>query len=238
MFLAATIDEPLCKHFELIRCFGQLEAMTQGHWDTKIFIAEGNPVLDDLARLAKPILENQPVIPRLPPRPSFDKADYDAIAIVDASGAGYGAYASLGEEVFSIRKGWESRNQHSAHAEPMGATEIVRWIKRRLPKARRIAVVTDHIALAMGQRRPTSGNRGFAKAYYLNEFFMEIYANTQQQIDVFYVEGSQNIADAPSRDVVMGAPWQERRELNMTLPPLNEFFHPFEHPFERPWWNV
>ena len=99
-----------------------------------------------------------------------------------------------------------------------------------------MALITDHNAMAWGQRRPVSGKGGFSKAYFLNSFFFELYENGGGQ--VFYVEGTKNPADAASRSNRIGDPFSAHVVTDLTLPALTEFNHPYLETKKRPWWNV
>eukprot|EP00760_Papus_ankaliazontas_P011349 PhM_4_TR14728/c0_g1_i1/m.12386 len=121
----------------------------------------------------------------------------------------------------------------------MAATAVTRWARENFAP-RLIAVVSDHEALAQGQRRPHSGNGGFSSAYHLNEFFRTLYADGGLH-QVFYVPGHENPADAPSRNTVVGdLVWHVERVNNEMFPSLSTFTHPYldTPPPSRPWWNV
>ena len=122
---------------------------------------------------------------------------------------------------------------HSTQAEPLAATEVLRWLHGH--GLRRVAVISDHIALALGQQRPISGNGGFSKAFRLNEFFRVAHApgNTTH---IFFVAGERNPADALSRSNRLGDGQSAVRSDDRVFPGLGGFHHPYAEAKARPWW--
>jgi len=233
-WMAHTTQIPLSHHFDLLRIFSTVESQ-QGHWDTPTKVTPA--MLNAFCKISGPLIENLPVSPRPPSSPSFRNSDYDATIIVDASSTGYGAIISINGEIFELRGGWQGEIRHSAWSEPIGALEALRWTRKRLGRHARIAIVTDHIALAHAQRRPGSGNGGFSTAYHLNNFYAELYKDILDDADIFYVEGHLNPSDSLSRSNRIGDP-QSFSKSDMTFPSLAEFFHPYMEIPQRPWWNV
>ena len=235
VWMAATIGVHLRDHWEVLRLFSRLSQQA-GSWEAHFSVTPA--VLDALTPLYATLAANEPVIPSCPPLPSVDSDDYEAVAIVDASGTGYGAFVRLRcGRVFEVRGGWYGHLQHSAWAEPIGGLKIVEWLRERLPAGARVALVTDHSAMCYGQQRPASGNGGFSLAYHLNTFFQALYAFSPAAA-VFFVEGARNVADAPSRATRLGSPQLVMELYDFAFPPLSDFHHPYLRPRERPWWCV
>ena len=136
-----------------------------------------------------------------------------------------------------LKAGFKRHIGHSAHSEPIAATEVVRWIRANLPPGR-IAIVTDHRALANGQRRWWSMNGGFSTAWHINEFFKELYRDGGLGNDVFYVPGVDNPADAPSRSNALGDKLTARRS-DIVFPSITTFQHQYRRiQPSRLWWHV
>jgi hypothetical protein len=222
VFTSHTLNESLCDSFVLLRAWSAMVSEATG-WDSPCAVAS-EAVDAELRRLADVLIANRPVpLPRLR-APSVAIADYDACAIVDASNSGWGAYVRFtrDHETVMLRQRWAARMEHSAHAEPRAATLCVEWIRRRHPGAR-IALVSDHAAIAHGQRRWYSGNGGFSSSYRLNELFRVLYAAGGGE--VFFVDGDLNPADGPSRDPT--APFAlTATHANVVIPDLRAFHHP------------
>lgn len=235
MWMANTLEMPVCEYFAVLRLFARLEAQ-HGKWDERVQVEPR--MVNEIGTLVGPLLTNAPVAPAgCPGVPEQSNSAYDAVIITDASASGLGAIVQFpaSGEVYECRKGWGVHIAHSAWAEPIAATEAVRWARAK--GARSVAVVSDHAALAFSQRRPDSGNGGFSKAYHLNAFFRELYSVPGRQA-VFYVEGEDNPADAPSRATFVGdTAWRVRRRTD-AFPSLASFYYPFSEPPSRPWWNA
>ena len=200
------------------------EAVSDKAWDEPVILAP--TVLADLTEITGILLANEPVRIRSACQPSLDNEAYDTIIIVDASASGWGAYAKIGEETFEVRRAWTEHKRMSAHAEPIAATEAIRWARTHGAQGN-VAVVTDHEAMAKGQRRWWSGHGGFSSAYPINEFFVELY-NTHPDAQVFFVDGARNIADGPSRGNQLGhgLRWGTLRG-SFQFPDLKSFVHPY-----------
>ena len=232
LFLAHTLQIPLREHYEVLRLFVRLESLAT-KWDDNYAITP--LVVTTMGQIVGPILDNFPVVPYCPQTPSIDNDDYDIIIIVDASKTGYGAIVQFGGKVFVVKGGWHALQQHSARAEPMAATEILQWVRQRAKG--RTAIVTDHLAMALAQRRPGSGDSGFSTAHHLNEFYVNLYA-TGDECQIFYVPGSENPADEPSRCVRLGQPMTWTECPNLLLPGLGTYHHPHAQPQAHQWWKV
>lgn len=235
LWMAHTIDVPLQEHFELMRTFSAIEARRSG-WDDPIRVTP--PMLDALAAMAGPLLRNHPVAPQSRPAVDTDLTSYNTVIVVDASADGFGAFIYHGGVTYRYNEGWREKMFHSAWAEPLAATLIVQWARRTFPDAGRIALVTDHIAMAKGQRRPLSGNGGFSRAYYLNRFFQELYSDCDSH-QVFFIKGVNNQADKPSRELALQSPPRWTVVRNVTLPKLCELYHPYAgRGHDRLFWQV
>jgi hypothetical protein len=182
--------------------------------------------LKELRELIRTLTSNEPIPLRQLRPPSASLTDYSAVAIVDASACAWAAYVVLParSRTVLLQQRWASAMGRSAHAEPRAALSTIRWIVQQ-GEAQRIAVVTDHAALATGQRRWWSENGGFGRSYWINTFYEELYA-ASPEAEIFFVDGTENIADAPSRDpkakTVMTV-----EDVNIIFPALENFSHPY-----------
>lgn len=79
----------------------------------------------------------------------------------------------------------------SAEAEPLAVLEVM-----RLPKDKRILLITDHKAIFESQYCPATELRGFGRGYYLNAALQVL---RQRDVEVAFVQGEHNPADGPSR---------------------------------------
>ena len=232
-YMASTIGLPMNRFFPVIKTYADIARQAQ-RWDDPMRIDA--KFVNELGKLVGPLLANNPVRPSRTQPPSIRNEDYDAIAIIDASSTGFGAYVSIKGEVYELKSGFEKALPHSAWSEPEGGRRVARWIKQQCPGAN-VAIVSDHVALTTGQRRWWSGHGGVSTAYYLNAFFEELYSDDSgQRIDVFYVNGEENPADAPSRANKVGDPLRVKRS-DVEIPPLSSF-QSAPRPRDRPWWNV
>ena len=231
-WMANTIEMKMEDEFDMRRLFSQIARIPK-QWDEAIELSAR--AVNVIGKAITPTLINAPTKPTVHAPPSPHNEDYAAIIIVDASATGWGAWVSTDKEMFEIRAGWQSANLRSAHAEPMGATEAVKWARTKTQG--NVAVVVDHSALALGQRRPGSGNGGATTAYHLNRFFQELYSVPGNH-HVFYVKGELNPADRASRANRIGQPLIAQRLSDVAIPPLTAFYHPYANEEDRAWWNV
>jgi hypothetical protein len=241
-WMAYNAHIPLCNHPKVLKQFSMLEDKT-GSWDQRVTIT--GAILNTLHPIVTQLCKNVPVEPHVHPLPSSNNNDYEITIIVDAYIEGWGGYVWVNGTYYRVRAGFAEAKGHSAHAEPLAATRLLRWAKamyRPKPGGRkvpRVAVVTDHEAMAGRQMRPISSRGGFSPSYFLNEFYRELYgSNGRSEGQVFHVEGIMNRADWVSRQTHIGEPLTYEVITNETLPPLTEFFHPFSKPATRVWWNV
>jgi len=134
-------------------------------------------------------------------RPELDVAAYDVAIEVDASLTAWGAvvlFPRTGRMV-RLQQRWTAPISHSAHAEPRAALCAMQWARSQPGYANaRVALITDHVAIATGQKRWYSANGGFSTSYFLNECFKELYEHGGGE--VFHVDGERNEADQLSRD--------------------------------------
>ena len=235
-WMAHTIEVPIRDHYGVLRLFARLGGSANG-WDDPFRIDSSTVTV--IGRLVGPLLTNAPVTPSVFGPVVTDNTLFDAVVITDASSSGLGAIVQFPHtgEVLECKRGWATHIPHSAWAEPIAATELVRWLRAR--GAKQLAVVSDHIALASGQRRPAAGTGAFSKAYYLNEFFRALYSEKGIQ-EVFFIDGLDNPADTPSRSTWVGdTSWHVRPLTDVTFPSLAGFVHPYASvQSPRVWWNV
>jgi hypothetical protein len=226
LWLTHTVNIDLARYHTLLRAYGRIIAETAG-WDD-VCAVTSNAVREQLTSMANEILQN-PILPLPiiePPSRSID--DYDAAIEVDASGSAWGAIVRMNTsgEVFTLQQRWSVSMLHSARAEPTAALRAVHWTRQQLGGTASIALVTDHNAMASGQRRWNSGFGGFSSTgFHLNEFYRELYANGGGE--VFYVEGEHNRADGLSRDPT--APFHlKAQRAQLSFRDLGLVAHPFE----------
>jgi ribonuclease HI len=226
LFMTHTIGVDLARFHTLLRAYGRIIAETAG-WDEPCLITS-DAVRDQLKAMGEEILLNPRVpLPILEP-PSRVIEHYDAAIEVDASGSAWGAIVRITAtgDTFTLQQRWSVSMLHSARAEPTAALRAVQWIRAHLGRNASVAIITDHIAMASGQRRWNSAYGGFSSTgYHLNEFYRELYSNGGGQ--VFYVEGEDNRADGISRDPT--APFHLKVEkADLTFRDLGLVTHPFE----------
>jgi hypothetical protein len=127
-------------------------------------------------------------------------------------------------ETFVLQQRWSTPVAHSAHAEPRAARLAIQWVRRQDGyQNARIALVTDHVAIATGQRRWYSNFGGFSTSYHLNSCFEELYGHGGGE--VFHVDGVLNEADQLSRDP--SASWRlTAKRVSATFRDLRSVIHP------------
>jgi hypothetical protein len=157
--MAHTIDEPIAEHFDLLRLHSTLSS-SSAHWDSQHKVTPHE--LNAIGTAISKVLKNQPVRPQVAPVPSFEHSDYGATAIVDASCNGFGAIVLMNGTIYELKGGFKRLQPRSAHAEPLGATKVLEWLRSKCKGP--FAIVSDHVALSLSQRRPVTGNGGFAKS--------------------------------------------------------------------------
>ena len=240
-WLAYVLQVPLCNHSRVLKLFSAIESKS-GSWDEKIEITSST--LNILHPLVNVLIDNKPVTPWSPKLPSINARDYDITIIVDAYHKGWGGYVWVNGKLFRVKAGWDADIKHSAWAEPIAASKILKWARAKYheqhdrSKRPSIALVTDHEAMPGRQRRPISARGGFSPAYFLNRFYQDLYGpDGQDEGQVFHVEGVKNIADKVSREPNIGDPLTYVEINDRSLPSLDQFHHPFLEPKQRAWWN-
>ena len=225
LYMAHTINIELAHHHTLLRAYAQLFKGCP-EWDEPT-TAMSETLSCAIRGLGAMLMANQRVVIGKAPAPSMDVRDYDAVVIFDACQNAWAAKVFFPKEALGYRvmKAFRMPLKHSAHAEPTAAKELLRWMKVEFPAAKKIALVTDHLALAKGQRRWWSGNAGFSTAFHLNEAFKEINGTAE----VFHVEGEANICDEDSRSAQAAAARFIRVEkMQELVPDLTGFDHPYK----------
>lgn len=205
MYATHTLDISICHHHTLVRVYAD-EARRPAPWDAPAHITPG--ILDAVGALAGPVLANKPVAPiahAAPPTEDWAGA-YEAVAIIDASATGWAAHIYFVREdrAVRLRAGWHHLTPHSAHAEPRGGIETLRWLKQQ--GYRDIALITDHEPMVTGQRKYWNAHAGFSSAWHLNEFFAEMYDDPSATRHTFHVPGVLNPPDADSRACALHNP--------------------------------
>lgn len=224
LFMAHTLNIDLAFHHGLMRAYANMFSGVR-EWDA--VATELTPTFRaNIRALACPLLANAPVVITAPRPPSFDRSRYDAVAIFDACQNAWAARIWLRSsgKVLRVLKAFSAPLKHSAHAEPTAAKELCKWLRWSHPEVARLALVTDHSALAQGQRRWWSGYCGFSTAFPLNEAFKAINGFAE----VFHVDGVENICDGDSRS--RQAALASRlvcHEVSEMAPELLTFRHPW-----------
>ncbi|MDP3762438.1 MAG: hypothetical protein Q8R01_18190 [Ramlibacter sp.] len=225
LFLAHTAEVRLSSFFVLLRAYGAIVSAPGGGWDDEVDLTSA-AALQQLRVLVGLLGENRPrPLPQLHP-PAWAHDAYTAVAIVDASAHAWGAYVLLlrPRRTVLLQQRWSVRMSRSAHAEPRAALETLRWIVRQ-GSAGRIAIVTDHVALATGQRRWWSAFGGFGRSFWINQLYDELYS-VSPHAEIFFVSGELNPADAPSRDPTARLDLTAR-DVDAVFPALVNFSHPY-----------
>lgn len=196
IFMSHTIQEEMVNHFDLMRLYNKL---FEGNptWDEKF--TPTTQLKENLYKLTAICIANKRVTIRQLIPPSINIHDYDAVIVFDACKDAWAAKVHLIKENKRLRilKRFERQIKFSAHAEPAAATEILKIIKDKYKEVERAALVTDHKALAMGQKRWWTGFGGHSTAFFINEAFKQI----NNYAEVFHVDGEHNITDTDSRSM-------------------------------------
>lgn len=224
IYMAHTIREHMVYHFELMRTYNKLFDEGESEWDSEMEITEA--LRNHAKKLITVVLRNEPKSIQEPIRPSTNMNDYDSVIVFDACKDAWAAKVhdvATGKTI-RVMKRFAKTAKFSAHAEPMAATEILDWVKKHRPMYKKIALVTDHKALALGQMRWWTGFGGHSTAYHINEAFKRINNFAQ----VFYVEGHKNICDADSRSrEAREAKTHKIIECNESWEKLEQYEHPY-----------
>jgi hypothetical protein len=213
-------------------------------WDSPLAYIDGT-FAAELQRLIAVVARNDPVaLPDEDAPHSTDICDYDHYITVDACATGWAAFVHVvaTQETILVRQSWwDQKMRFSTVSEPTAVVRIFSWLRERFGRAPngrkwRVALVTDHMAIASGQRRWKSHNGGFSTQQYLNDAFRVI--NTAEvETTVFHVHGDDNIADGPSRTT--DSPYEKATLCGLVvLPTLHGFFHPEDAAPRRAAWMV
>jgi hypothetical protein len=226
LFMAHTVNVPLTECFDLLRGYGAIISQTTS-WDEKCAVTSP-AARAALEWMASTLIANKPVpLPVLSP-PGSRIQDYRIAIEVDASCNAWGArvlFTDSGRMV-TLQQRWPTRVSHSAHAEPRAAEYAVRWARSQPGYGNaKVALITDHVALATGQRRWYSNFSGFSTSYHLNNFFRTFYAGGGGE--VYHVDGERNEADQLSRDPSASYSLVVREGCT-TFRELSTVRHPFE----------
>jgi len=225
-FLAHTVNHHLFNCHNVMRAYSDVCKQTEG-WDDPYSVFP--PLQKSMLSFFSPILENKPV--KISPlfRPSNNTKDYDIIFIVDASKTGWGAYVLFVKEnkIICLTQAWRTDTSWrgtSASAEPHAISSLLSFVRKNctIPNPH-IAVITDHSALPTAQRRWFSGCGGFSSSFELNRAFKTLY-DWDPRGQIFFVEGTKNPADGPSRAADSNLFISERPiPLGFVFPSLNDF---------------
>ncbi len=225
-WMAHTINVDITEFSALLRGYSGIASQQAGNWDDPLpFLA---PTLRNAVEDLCNIILRDPAFP-LPilRQPSYAEREYDLVVFTDASASGWGALVleTATGTVTSLQQRWHGALQHSAHAEPQAVCRALDYIAEHSLTPKRIALITDHIALATGQRRWFSNHGGVSVAHQLNCAFKRMHSHSIE-CDTFYLAGDQNPADALSRD--SASPLSVRAlRCAVRLPALARAWHPF-----------
>lgn len=187
---------------------------------------------------------------------TYHEQDYDYVIFTDASAEGWGAIVtqiSTGEMTL-IQKRWDDelvvsegtssrgdasaqqsrwrqrlfQQRHSAQAEPRAALECLLYLNDtgRIHDGARIALVTDHAAIVLAQRK-SNGYGGIGRGGMLNLLYEWVYnALFERHVSVtfFYIAGPQNPADTLSRQFTGDGLLREQHSVSVDVPFLRDTF--------------
>jgi len=129
---------------------------------------------------------------------------------------------------------WAQRRfqqKYSAHAEPRAVLECLKLLDEtgRLPNGSRVALVTDHVAIVLAQRK-SNGYGGIGRGGSLNLLYEWVYNAMFERgivVQFFYVPGPQNPADTLSRQFSQeGSLLLEWDGVNVDVPFLRTTYCP------------
>jgi ribonuclease HI len=193
----------------------------------------------ELYTLSSTLIDNKavPIPPATPP-----PTDFDVTIITDACESGWAAWVHESDtgRLREIRSGWKGAMSHSAHAEPEAATMALEWAEINVPhfRAKTVAIVTDHDAIAGRQKRWWSGYSGFSASFYLNRFYNRFYnRDTFASREVFHIQGENNPVDAASRATTIGGR-MVLEDIDAVVPVVSQLRHPYRRPPDRKWYQV
>lgn len=211
--------------FQLLRAYrGVYRSVTEGiPWDSELRHIN-DKVYAKLLELGQKLHENEWWQIADVVEPTYDELYYNYVIVTDASYSGWGAYIQKVEDghTMAYQQKWERdlvfdsrplspdmvktagffNAHHSAHAEPLAAQLALKQLLRNgIADGSRIALITDHIAIAHAQRR-LNGFGGIGRGYTLNklfEFVYDLWFRRNIQVTFFHLSGKVNPADAISR---------------------------------------
>ena len=222
IYMAHTVNISMADHFQLMKIHHNMFQGTPD-WDAKRELTES--LRTHAKELITKLEKNEKRKIPIPSRPSTSIDDYDAVVVFDACKDAWAAkiHDVKTNETIKILKRFKKQIKHSAHAEPTAAKEIIEWLKKER-NYKKIALVTDHKALAMGQTRWWTGFGGHSTAFHINEAFKMINGFAE----VFFVEGSKNNCDQDSRSK------EARNSKDYLILPCTESWgtlDEYEHPY-------
>jgi hypothetical protein len=237
-WMASTIGLRMYDLFDVLRLASALGfAASSGGWDAPCgFLSPAT--FDALATCVATLSANVPAVPTTWHVRRGNIDDYDAIAVVDASGLGWGAViwsrSAAGWTSMELSEGWHQdvAARHSAHTEPLAARKVFEYIRRTASKTSNIAILTDHRAVAGAQLR-RDGYGGYSSSWNLNAFYKTFYQGAGEgRRDIYYIPGDENVADAPSR-LIGRSPLFRATAVAMPIPNLYCLWNGEKGPTER-----
>ena len=221
-YMGHTLHVRVCNFFDLIRGFSALAALpSKGakYDDVVPFLSPSFRAA--LRRFSDVCLANVPVAIGPVTPPSMQHEGYDATVLVDACSTGVGAYIKIGAKVYEFQRRWARALEHSATAEPAGISAVMDVLPSLLGASvtkPRIAFVTDHQAITMGQERWYAQTGGYGFGVELNNMFQRTEGCT-----FFFVPGECNLADGISRST---GSWC-KEVGGFRFPSLENYSHPY-----------
>ena len=246
LFAAHTLSIPLAHHFELLRGYSAIVAgnsppdapsTARDFWDQPLPYLEPS-LQGHLMALADELIANRAQLITPQAAAPLDEA-YDTVVYIDASQNAWAAIVvdQVGTPQSTttlLQQRWRDTLRYSAWAEPRAVERCLTHLSQRQNPPKRIAVVTDHIAIVSGQSRWTSRFAGFSASWFLNSAYKS--ATQFDRVEFFYIKGAENPADAASREVSAGFDLAAKPLQPLALPALSSLYHPHAdtpvHPFE------
>lgn len=119
----------------------------------------------------------------------------DTLVVTDASSMGWGAiinHGAEGNDPKIVSERWAEEVQSSVTAEPEAAWRALQLISKKVPSAKHVMLLTDHLPLVFANRK------GRAIAWSYNGFIARA-LSLPFKVSVGFIPGHKNPADAPSR---------------------------------------
>lgn len=227
-YMGHTLGVNFSRYHSILKWYRRLSMLTKlREWDAPLPSQVPQKTMEEIENVVRVLIENK--AREIPERQTVPNEEhYDAKIIIDACGKGWAAQVLTRGKSYLLKQAWTKEHKHSAHSEPTAVARCLKWVYL-LGGIRKICVVTDHIALVTGQKRWESSNGGFSSAFHLNEAFRMAY-NLFDRTEFFYVEGTKNPADGPSRD--------DKNTYELKVEMLEETtswnIHEYEHPYREP----